>query len=119
MSDAINPFIGSLVRPPARGTSKIMKVLASTDPELVTTEDKYVKLVNVYGVKATSASGDTPNTDTVNLGWFADSQPDTLASGAALAYRADPGMQKNLKTLYVRGAVGDGVLLVWDENFIA
>ena len=114
MSD---PYVPNLTHPlpPSPETKYLVHVLTSTDPEQVTTEQHFAKVVTAYGNKDEDGTNNGAN---VYVGLDEDNQHTIVVPGYPSGITADYGLIDTSK-LYVRGAIGDGVVLEFEEGFIA
>lgn len=108
MSD---PYVPTSVHPPVPVDKSINLpyLLGSTSPEQVSTSPKPFSTVVVYGYKGYTDGLGVPNTGNVYVGFGPDRQPDLLPPGSQLTYKSDPHDKLSLESMWVQGAVGDGV----------
>lgn len=102
-------------RPPTVATRRVHKILASTDPELLSTD--FIPVfgsVMLYGYQSFTDGIPDANVSDINVGWdpaFLSIliEPGPLSGVSIIASAGAGGLQKNLGSLYVKGAIGDGV----------
>lgn len=98
--------------PPSTQTQRITYVLTSVNPEQIAASDKRVfSVANAIGEKANN----TNNTGTVYLGFDTNNQPYPIDPGDWQAVKADPEKRKGVSGLWLRGAIGDGIVLEFEQ----
>lgn len=102
-------------RPPTVATRRVHKILATTDPELLSAD--FIPVfgsVMLYGYKSFTDGIPDANVGDIYVGWdpaFLSVliKPGAEEGVAIIASAGAGGLQKNLGELYIKGAIDDGV----------
>lgn len=106
MSD---PYVSGLSHPstPCAKPAEITKVLATINPEQITPVSIPYKSLNLTGKKGNNSD----NVGSVYVGFNSTNQPFEIAPGSTINIQADrDGWPHQMNKLWLRGAVGDGIV---------
>jgi hypothetical protein len=91
--------------------AKLTKVLASTNPEQLTTDRRMFVSANFTGRQSNTSE----NASDIFIGWDSSHQPIKIPAGSTIGIEADKnGAPNNFEKIWVRGDVADGLIV----NFI-
>jgi len=88
-----------------------LKVLASTDPEVISEESIPFQKAEFFGYKAFAANLPVNNAATIWVGFRNTNFVRSITAGASKVIEAPRGQKFNLATMYIKGTNPDGVVV--------
>jgi hypothetical protein len=118
MSDESNVFLRGHPAPPSAVTKRVIKIFEDTDPVQITTDDStHFASAMVYGYKGYTDGQPEANSGGVQFGFDEDHLSLGVASGQGVPVQLDNGNRKRLSSIWAAGAIGDGIVVEYSEDF--